>query len=200
MVREEDLIDMGQFLARTTDAYKSTMGKYPPTTMEPLSAQLVSYQDEFNIPPLQKKYLNNDHIDMKCPRCKPEHKTFASGLALEDHYNIHHHCVATHKCSYDRCNKVFSNRSTLKVHEKLYVDQEKVLKHTFSVSCNYSTLSAKEMELHISNHRKEKQFRWAVHKECELANKTFNKHVSLQQHSKSHGRRENQGSCTLCEV
>ena len=173
---------MGSFLARTTDTYKSTMGKYSPTTMEPLSAQPVSYQDEFDIPPLQKKYLNNNRIDMKCPKCKPEHKAFASWLALEDHYNICHHCVATHKCSYDRCNKAFSKRNTLKVHEKLHVDQEKVFKCTFSVSCNYSTLSAKKMELLMSNHRKEKQFRCTVHKECELANKTFRKHIDLQQH------------------
>ena len=37
-----------------------------------------------------------------------------------------------------------------------------------------------------SNHRKEKQFRCTVHKECELANKTFRKHVDLQQHIVSH--------------
>ena len=71
---------------------------------------------------------------MKCPKCKPERKAFASWLALEDHYNICHHHVAPHKCSYDGCNKVFGNRNTLKVHEKLHVDQDKVLKCTFSVA------------------------------------------------------------------
>ena len=42
------------------------------------------------------------------------------------------------------------------------------------------------MELHMSNHRKEKQFRCTVHKECELVNKTFRKHIDLQQHIVSH--------------
>ena len=119
------------------------MGRYPPNTIGPLSAQPVSYQDEFNIPPLQKKYLNNNHIDTKCPKCKPECKAFALWPALEDHYYVCHCQVATHKYSSDGCNKAFSKRNTLKVHEKLHVDQEKVLKCTFSVSCNYSTLSAK---------------------------------------------------------
>ena len=107
-------------------------------------------------------------------------------LSLEDHYNICHHHVATHKCSYNGCYKAFGNRDTLKVHERLHVYQDKVLKCTFSVSCTYSTLSAKQMELHMSNCRKEKQFRCIVHKECELANKTFRKHIDLQQHKVSH--------------
>ena len=91
----------------------------------PVEPQMCQEQ-QASILKLKKKYLDNNHLDTKCYQCPQDRPPFPSWSALEDHYNTRHLKDPKHKYDYEGCNKVFSNRQSLKKYQKLHHVRERV--------------------------------------------------------------------------
>ena len=92
-----------------------------------------------------------------------------------------------HKCDYERCNKVFGNRQSLKKHQKLHqVRESGVIKCTFKATCHFQCTKQTELDLHMIKHTSATQFYCDKHEDCLKANKSFSKKVDLNQHILSH--------------
>ena len=153
---------------------------------------------------------NPNRPKIKCDLCT---KSFTRQDSLESHVRAAHSKIRPYVCTYEGCNKAYSNSSQLLQHSRLHTggkpyqcnfcdksftfanEHKEHIKdmHTSSTAhncsyCHKTFTSEEELSLHkTKDHRVE----------CEVCNKTFSRLAYLQVHIKVH-KGEGKFNCSMC--